>query len=84
MTAVTVERTRLIDAPVEVVWSALADFDRLAEWAENADHTCWLDEPAADGRMIGRARSVQAGRVLLVERITVWESDNACANYTRS
>ena len=68
-----VERTRTIEAPVTAVWDVLADFDRLAEWADNADHTGWLDDPAPDGDMIGRARRVQAGRVVLVETITVWE-----------
>jgi uncharacterized protein YndB with AHSA1/START domain len=70
---ITTERTRTIPARQARVWDVLADFDRLAVWAPNADHTCWLDEPADDGRMIGRARRVQAGRVVLVERITVWE-----------
>jgi hypothetical protein len=70
---ITAERTRSIPARQSRVWDVLADFDRLAVWAANADHTCWLDEPNPDGAMIGRARRVQAGRVVLVERITVWE-----------
>lgn len=70
---ITVERTRTIRAPQSDAWDVLADFDRLAVWADNADHTCWLDDPLADGEMIGRARRVQAGRVVLVETITVWE-----------
>jgi uncharacterized protein YndB with AHSA1/START domain len=73
MTAVAVERTRVIGAPIEEVWSALAEFDRLAEWADNADHTCWLDEPRPDGEMVGRARRVQAGNTVLIETITTWE-----------
>jgi len=67
------ERTRTIPAHLTRVWDVLADFDRLAVWADNADHTCWLDEPRADGEVVGRARRVQAGRIVLVERITVWE-----------
>jgi hypothetical protein len=74
---ITTERTLIVAAHLTRVWDVLADFDRLAVWADNADHTCWLDEPADDevggGEMIGRARRVQAGRVVLVERITVWE-----------
>jgi uncharacterized protein YndB with AHSA1/START domain len=73
MTAVAVERTRTVDAPIDAVWAVLADFDRLADWADNADHTCWLDEPRPDGDMIGRARRVQAGRMVLIETITAWE-----------
>jgi hypothetical protein len=70
---IVVERTRTIGSPAVAVWDVLADFDRLADWADNADHTAWLDDPAPDGRMVGRARRVQAGRVVLVETITAWE-----------
>ena len=70
---ITVERTRLMPAPATEVWKVLAAFDQLADWAPNADHTCWLDEERPDGEMVGRARRVQAGRIVLVERITVWE-----------
>jgi uncharacterized protein YndB with AHSA1/START domain len=70
---ITVERSRTIPAHLTRVWDVLADFDGLAVWAANADHTCWLDEPPPDGEMVGRARRVQAGRVVLVETITVWE-----------
>jgi uncharacterized protein YndB with AHSA1/START domain len=70
---IAVERTRMIEAPIDAVWAVLAEFDRLAEWADNADHTCWLDEPRPDGEMIGRARRVQAGRMVLIETITAWE-----------
>jgi hypothetical protein len=76
---ITTERSRTIPARLSRVWDVLADFDRLAVWADNADHTCWLDEPATDGPMIGRARRVQAGRVVLVERITVWEPPSRLA-----
>ncbi len=67
------ERSLTIRANLTAVWDVLADFDQLAVWADNADHTCWLDEPHPDGEMIGRARRVQAKRVVLVETITVWE-----------
>ncbi len=70
---ITVERTRAIAADFASVWDVLADFDRLAVWAENADHTCWLDDAPDDAEMVGRARRVQAGRVVLVETITVWQ-----------
>lgn len=70
---ITVERSRTIPAHLTRVWDVLADFDRLAVWAANADHTCWLDDALPNGEMVGRARRVQAGRVVLVETITVWE-----------
>lgn len=69
----TTTRSRTIRADLTRVWDVLADFDRLAEWADNADHTCWMDDPRPDGEMVGRARRVQAKRVVLVETITVWE-----------
>ena len=69
----SIERSRSIRANLTMVWDVLADFDHLAVWADNADHTCWLDEPRVDGEMIGRARRVQAKRVVLVETITAWE-----------
>ena len=53
---ITVARTRTVPTHLTSVWDVLADFDQLAVWADNADHTSWLDEPTADGRMIGRAR----------------------------
>jgi uncharacterized protein YndB with AHSA1/START domain len=76
---ITVERARTIAADPTSVWDVLADFDRLAVWAENADHTCWLDDPRDDGEMVGRARRVQAGRVVLVETITIWEPPSRLA-----
>lgn len=75
----TIERRRTIPAAAADVWAVLADFDRLADWAANADHTCWQDEPRADGEMVGRARRVQAGRVVLVETITVWDPPSRLA-----
>jgi len=69
----TIERSRTIPAHLTRVWDVLADFDHLAMWADNADHTSWLDDPRPDGEMVGRARRVQAGRMVLIERITVWE-----------
>ena len=76
---IVTERTRPIPAHLTRVWDVLADFDRLADWADNADHTCWLGDPRADGEMVGRARRVQAGRVVLVETITVWEPPSRLA-----
>lgn len=76
---IVVERSRTIPAPIEQVWAVLADFDRLAVWAPNADHTCWMDEASADDEMVGRARRVQAGRVVLIETITAWEPPDRLA-----
>ena len=76
---ITVARTRTVPTHLTSVWDVLADFDRLAVWADNADHTCWLDEERIDGQMVGRARRVQAGRVVLVETITAWEPPSRLA-----
>lgn len=69
----SIERSRTIPAHLTRVWDVLAEFDHLAAWADNADHTCWLDDPLDSGEMVGRARRVQAKRLVLVETITVWE-----------
>lgn len=76
---IVVSRSRTMPVPVEFIWNVLADFDHLAVWAPNADHTCWMDEPAADGEMVGRARRVQAGRVVLIETITAWDAPTRLA-----
>lgn len=64
------KRQREILASVEQVWGVLAEFDRIAEWAPNVDHSCSLSK-ATEG--IGAARRVQVGRPALVETIVDWE-----------
>ena len=76
---ITTERTLAIAASADELWAVLAEFDELARWASNVDHSSWLDPERPDGAMIGRARRVQVGRTVLVERITVWEPPECMA-----
>ncbi len=63
-------RTRQLAAPPEAVWAVLAEFDRIAEWAPNVDHSCALTDQR-DG--IGAVRRVQVGRPALLETVVAWE-----------
>ena len=76
---IEVVRERQIAAPRNEIWAALAEFDTISRWAPNVDHSCLLaDRPDPDdmtGDMLGIARRIQAGRFVLVERITVWEPE---------
>lgn len=64
------QRQRQIVAPADDVWGVLAEFDRIADWAPNVDHSCALTEVEQG---VGAARRVQVGRPALVETVTVWE-----------
>jgi hypothetical protein len=70
-------RTRTVGASPDAVWATLADFDGISAWADNVDHSAYLDELPADperpGALVGVARRIQSGRFVLVERISVWE-----------
>lgn len=63
------ERTKIACPPVDV-WAALADFDAIAQWAPNVDHSC-LTTDIRTG--VGSERRVQVGRNSLLERVTEWE-----------
>ena len=65
-----VERTGVIAAPSEAVWSVLADFGAISSWAPNVDHSCLMSEQR-DG--VGTVRRIQTGRTTLVETVTTWE-----------
>jgi len=72
-------RSRTVAAPIGDIWNVLAEFDTISSWAPNVDHSCLLEERPDDGDMLGVARRVQAGRFVLVERITVWEPQTRLA-----
>ncbi|MCB0969294.1 MAG: SRPBCC family protein [Ilumatobacter sp.] len=74
MTSAT--RTRDLHVPPATVWAVLADFDALAIWAPDIDHSVLTTEQR-DG--VGTARRVQTGQVTLIERITAWEPDHRLA-----
>lgn len=76
MTAVTVTRTATVPASPDAVWATLADLDAISAWAGNVDHSAVTTE-ATEG--VGAARRVQAGRVVLIETVTVWEAPTRLA-----
>ncbi len=62
--------SRSIDAPVAEVWSALADFGRIAVWAPSVDHSEVIPTGATG---VGTTRRIQARRRVLLETIVSWE-----------
>lgn len=70
MTRVT--RVRDVAALPTAVWSRLADFGSIVDWAPNVDHSCLMSD-ATGG--VGAARRVQAGRITVVERVVTWEPE---------
>jgi uncharacterized protein YndB with AHSA1/START domain len=67
-------RSTTIDAPVDAVWAVLGAFDRISAWADDVEHSAYLTEQTEG---VGSARRVQAGRIVLVERITEWDPPRA-------
>ncbi|MDE0065675.1 MAG: SRPBCC family protein [Acidimicrobiaceae bacterium] len=65
-----------VAAPVEAVWAVLADFDRLADWAQEIDHSCQLSE-RSEG--VGAERRVQVKSNVVLERVTVWQPEEKLA-----
>jgi uncharacterized protein YndB with AHSA1/START domain len=67
-----VTRVRDVAAAPSAVWAVLADFESIAEWAPDVDHSCLMTDESGG---VGAARRVQAGRVVLVERVVAWEPE---------
>lgn len=66
----TVERRATVAAPLDAVWSVLADFPGISRWASNVDHSCSMtDTPTG----IGAVRRIQTGRTTLLETVEVWD-----------
>ena len=65
-------RERHIARPIDEVWAALGEFDAIARWAPDVDHSCLMTEQQTG---VGTARRVQVGRMTLVERVTAWEGE---------
>lgn len=76
MTAVTLTRTARVTAPPDTVWATLADFGAISAWAGNVDHSS-VTTQVTEG--VGAARRVQAGRIVVIETVTVWEAPTALA-----
>lgn len=67
---------RHVAAPPAAVWNVLADFERIAEWADDVDHSSLM---TADSEGAGTTRRVQAGGQVVLERVTEWEPDQRLA-----
>jgi uncharacterized protein YndB with AHSA1/START domain len=72
----SVERTGVIDAPRDLVWTALAEFDAISDWAPDVDHSC-LMTTQPDG--VGATRRIQTARATIVETVTTWDPPGTLA-----
>jgi len=68
--------TRTIHAPPTPVWSLLARFDRIVDWAPDVAHSEAMTDPPFG---VGAARRVQVRRMTLVETALEWDEGSALA-----
>lgn len=73
---IDVRRSRVVPTAASEVWSVLADFAAISDWAPNVSHSSLTTEGDVG---IGTTRRVQAGRTTLLETIEVWEPEQALA-----
>ncbi|CAB4529821.1 unannotated protein [freshwater metagenome] len=69
-------KTCQIAASPAQVWHQLADFGAISTWAKGVDHSA-LTTSQTGG--IGAARRIQAGRLALIETVTVWQPEQELA-----
>lgn len=65
-----------VAAPAEAVWAVLSDFDRIADWAREIDHSGRLSQ-RSEG--VGTERRVQVKFNVVLERVTVWQPEQTLA-----
>ncbi len=68
MTSVT--KSASTTASPDVVWSVLADFFAIAEWASAVGHSSPMTATPAG---VGASRRAQVGSAVLVEKVRSWE-----------
>ncbi len=73
---VEVVESRTIEAPVALVWAALADFEAISRWAPNVDHSCLTTNEAGG---LGAIRRVQSGRNTVLETVIDWVPEQRLA-----
>lgn len=73
---IAVANERSVAASPTAVWAVLSDFGRLACWAQDIDHSCQLTE-RREG--VGTERRVQVKSNVVLERVTVWQPNEALA-----
>ena len=71
-----ITETTEVAADVADVWAVLADFDSIARWASNVDHSSSTTAQVAG---VGAARRVQVGRNALLETVVTWEPERVLA-----
>jgi hypothetical protein len=69
-------KTCLIAANPAQVWQELAQLDSISDWAKGVDHSALITSEASG---VGAARRIQAGRVALIETVTIWEPERELA-----
>ena len=77
---IDVRHEQAIATSPAAVWNLIARFDRLAQWADSVDHSSFLTSQTEG---VGTSRRVQAGSMVLVEEITVWEPESRLAYVLR-
>lgn len=65
-----------LDARREAVWATLTAFDRIAEWAEDVDHSSLLTDQASG---VGTTRRIQQGSNAIIETIVNWQEPTCLA-----
>ena len=65
-----VTRSLTIAATRNAVWTALADFDRIVDWAHDVDHSCLLTDRASG---VGAVRRIQQGANTVTETVIDWD-----------
>jgi carbon monoxide dehydrogenase subunit G len=76
MSELLITRSVRVAATAADVWTTLSALDRISDWADNVDHSTMTTEQIEG---VGAARRVQAGRLALIETVTVWEPGHALA-----
>lgn len=76
MNEAILRRAVTVAAPPDAVWATLADLGAISAWAGNVEHSS-VTTQATEG--VGAARRVQAGRIVVIETVTVWEAPTALA-----
>jgi hypothetical protein len=70
-----IETCQIAATPTQV-WKQLADFGAISTWAKGVDHSALITSQSAD---VGAARRIQAGRLALIETVTVWQPEQELA-----
>ena len=73
---VEITKSVTLNARRETVWATLAAFDRIAEWAEDVDHSSLLTDQISG---VGTTRRIQQGANAITETIVKWQEPTCLA-----